>query len=265
MLSGAAASRPLSGEGKRSRSAEARSAKGCGFAAGIGGPRSRTDRLARTVAIAVALASATISSLPATAAAATAVSWGSNQLGGLGDGQTFAEQNYSASPVVVSGLSDVIAVAHGGDFSLALTADGSVWTWGANNRSQLGDGQGGHEGESSDVPVEVCSGEGESCPNHLSEVAAIAVGDQTAYALKRDGSVYSWGYGLQGQLGDGYAFAAQPHRVLSGASAIAGGPQDGYAVLNDGKVYSWGLDDEGQLGRQIQVAAPQRLPAKSKG
>jgi hypothetical protein len=67
----------------------------------------------------------------------TVWSWGHNDLGQLGDGTSGTQR---LTPVQVSGLSGVIAVAGGGKFSLALKGDGTVWGWGYNGYGQLGDG-----------------------------------------------------------------------------------------------------------------------------
>ena len=53
--------------------------------------------------------------------------WGRNQYGQLGDG-TITERH---TPVQVSGLSSVIAIAAGGYHSMALKSDGTVYAWGA--------------------------------------------------------------------------------------------------------------------------------------
>ncbi|MGD0082183.1 MAG: hypothetical protein ABSD78_03170 [Acidimicrobiales bacterium] len=66
----------------------------------------------------------------------TAVAWGDNASGQLGDGST---QN-SDVPVPVTGLSDLEQVAAGGDHSMALGKDGTVWCWGDNSDGQVGDG-----------------------------------------------------------------------------------------------------------------------------
>ena len=62
--------------------------------------------------------------------------WGRNAFGELGDGTTIY---YSASPVVVKGLSGVRQVVTS-TASCALLEDGTARCWGSNNYGQLGDG-----------------------------------------------------------------------------------------------------------------------------
>jgi alpha-tubulin suppressor-like RCC1 family protein len=66
----------------------------------------------------------------------TVSAWGYNGYGELGN-RTYAD---SDTPVQVSGLSDVTAIAGPGQSSLALKKDGTVWAWGDNEYGQLGNG-----------------------------------------------------------------------------------------------------------------------------
>jgi alpha-tubulin suppressor-like RCC1 family protein len=65
----------------------------------------------------------------------TVMAWGYNSSGELGDGTTMQR----TSPVAVTGLNGVVAVAAGGGHSLALKSDGTVMAWGHNDYGQLGD------------------------------------------------------------------------------------------------------------------------------
>ena len=67
--------------------------------------------------------------------------WGYNGSGQLGDGTTNETYPYgTTTPVQVSKLSDVIAIACGALHTIALKSDGTVWAWGDNGYGQLGDG-----------------------------------------------------------------------------------------------------------------------------
>jgi alpha-tubulin suppressor-like RCC1 family protein len=78
-------------------------------------------------------------------------------------------------------------------------------------------------------------------------------------ALRRDGSVWSWGNNLHGQLGDGTtAYRASPVQVLgpasvghlSGIVSLAAGSlsQHVLAVRSDGTLWAWGGNSQGCLG-----------------
>ena len=178
----------------------------------------------------------------ALSSATTVWAWGYGKDGQLGDGTTtYANgQNYSESPVLVSNLTGVTAIAAGALHALALTSSGTVSTWGYNGTGQLGIGTrtGPQTCNFSDpcsmVPVQV---------SNLSGVTAIGGGYYHSLAVRSDGSVWSWGYNNCGQLGDGTTIDRYaPVRVsnLSGAIAVAGGDETSLALKSDGTVWSWG-------------------------
>src|SRR5689334_9862403 len=113
--------------------------------------------------------------------------WGYNGNGQLGDGLT----SDATTAETVVGMTDVVAVSGGEGHSLALKSDGSVWAWGTNASGQLGTPAGGR------VPAQV-TGFGPG-----SGVVAIAAGGRFSMALKSDGSVWTWGSNVAGQLGTG--------------------------------------------------------------
>lgn len=161
--------------------------------------------------------------------------WGSNSNGQLGNGTT----TDSALPVQVAGLSSMIAIAAGDDFSLALlNTDLTVRAWGKNSNGQLGNGT----TTDSSTAVAVSG---------LASMTAIAAGHDHAVALKNDGTVWTWGDNSNGQLGNGTTTGSTlPVQVngLSGGAAVAAGRDDSVVMKTDGTLWSWGNNSNGQLG-----------------
>jgi alpha-tubulin suppressor-like RCC1 family protein len=150
----------------------------------------------------------------------TAMAWGDNEHGQLGNGTT----SDSDLPGAVSGLSGATAIAAGAEHSLALLSSGSAMAWGANSQGQLGNGT---TSNTDAVPVLVSG---------LSGATAIAAGAEHSLALLSDGRVEAWGGGIFGQLGAfGNGNVSESHVPvqvvgLDGAQAIAAGAADSLAV-----------------------------------
>jgi alpha-tubulin suppressor-like RCC1 family protein len=125
------------------------------------------------------------------------VSWGSMMLPFVNPGTRF------------------VAIAAGGEHSLALQSDGTVIAWGRN-----------------------ISGEA-NVPSGLSNVVAIAAGGRSdsgfSVALRRDGRVFAWG----GEMP--YSQTNVP-TSLTNVIAIASGTQHGLALKKDGTVAAWGFN-----------------------
>ncbi len=165
--------------------------------------------------------------------------WGMNGAGQLGI--AFGNTTDTNSPFLVSSLSGITAIAAGDQHSLALHADGTLWSWGFNGAGQLGDGTNTY----STVPVPV---------NSLTGITAIAGGYGHSMALKNDGTVWIWGFNSNGQLGNGTSgFGTETNvpaqlTALSGIVAIEAGDYHSLALKNDGTIWTWGLNQYGQLG-----------------
>jgi len=164
--------------------------------------------------------------------------WGLNGNGQLGDGTTTDR----TSPVQVPGLSGVRQVAAGSDHSLALKSDGTVWAWGTDDHGQVGNGVASSTPQL--TPVQVAG---------LTGVTQIAAGSKFSLALRSDGTVWAWGLGNLGQLGNGATFdSAIPVQVLlTDVTSIAAGSDAAYAIRSDSAgiaVWSWGSNICGDLG-----------------
>ena len=95
----------------------------------------------------------------------------------------------------------------------------------------------------------------------------LAIGWSTTVGVKEDGSVWSWGDALHGELGTGVKSAGrnEPGRIegMSDFIEVAGTGQHFLALRRDGSVWSWGSNDDGQLGYVTEKnysAKPQKIP-----
>lgn len=165
--------------------------------------------------------------------------WGLNAEGQLGDGS----RQTRLLPVRVRGLSNVVAIAAGTRFSVAVKDDGTIWTWGQNNASQLG----ATTPSSRAVPGRVEIG-----GNALSNIAKVAAGDAFVLALTHDGRVISWGENGDGQLGH-TGNAPAPMQNAGGMVAVAAGFAHSLTLNGSGQVFVCGNNFYGQLGNGTQI------------
>jgi alpha-tubulin suppressor-like RCC1 family protein len=199
--------------------------------------------LVTSATVLVTLASVGFSAFASAASSGTTFGWGENVDGQLGDGT----KTPSSTPVALSGLGDVTAIAAGGNFGLALLSNGTVMAWGNNGIGQLGNGT----TASTPTPLPVTG---------LSGVIAIAAGNYHGLALLSNGTVMAWGDNAEGQLGAGTFSGPEKCGVnvcsttpvavsgLSDVTSIAAGAGHSLAVLSSGSVMTWGQNNDGQLG-----------------
>jgi len=220
-----------------------------------------------------------ISGFSLAATGSLAYAWGNNQFGQLGRGtvSNLATPGLFAQPVRTSGsnsLADVISVAAGYDFSLFLTASGSVYSCGSDSAGQLGRGLATF-GENSPYAGQVWGGK--SGTTYLTDIIAIAAQDDAGFALKSDGSVWAWGNGMvYGLGGASYVMNTSPIRVrgpkgvgdLEVLTPIVGtnkhlvaGNSHALAILPDNTFVAWGDNTWGQLG--INSTSPAHYPLQS--
>jgi alpha-tubulin suppressor-like RCC1 family protein len=207
--------------------------------------------------------------------------WGDNTGDELGNGTGPDATNTSpipdhATPAANSGSGVYSQVVAGASFDLAIDNNGYVWAWGTGTNGQLGDGA----TSSSNVPVEVVgpadSGYlgGATGPDGV--VTQVAIAGTVGMALMSDGTVWTWGTGKRGELGNGTTgTTAQDSPVqvcavggtpptppattcattLSGVVAIGGSYSSAtnggtaYAIDTAGNLYAWGNDADAQLGQ----------------
>ena len=207
---------------------------------------------------------------------------GANFYGELGDGTT--ENRYPPdTPVQVNGvngngfLTDVIAVSAGDDHVLALKSNKTVYAWGSNEKSQLGNGT----TQDSYTPVQVKGVDGNG---FLTDIIAISAGSEHSLALKSNGTVYAWGESDKGQLGDGNddfwdtTLSYTPVQVKGvdgngfltdiiaiSTSGVRNGCNHSLALKSDGTVYAWGSNLSAQIGAGEDDVIYYGTPVQVKG
>lgn len=148
------------------------------------------------------------------------------------------------------GTPPAAAVAAGGAHTAALDGSGTVYTWGLNDKGQLG-----HDREDMEVglPAEVPLPE---------RCVALAAGYFHTLCLGESGSVWAFGCNGKGQLGLGkdVVLVREPRMVkaLQGTKvvAVAAGMEHSMALTESGEVYSWGHAEHGRLGHGRSGAVP---------
>ena len=182
-------------------------------------------------------------------------SWGVGRFGALGHGDD-ADQLVPKEVAALRGT-PVAAVSAGYTHSLAVTADGAVFSWGVGSFGALGHGD--HQDQL--VPKEVAAPRG-------TPVKAVAASMFHSLASAEDGAVFSWGHGYNGCLGHGDRedrLLPKQVEALRGTSiaAVSSVQFHSLALTARGAVFSWGRASKGQLGHgdEIDLLVPREVVA----
>ena len=171
--------------------------------------------------------------------------FGSGDCGQLGLGEDVESRK---KPTILPFLEDknIIDVVAGGLHSLALGADGRVYSWGCNDEKALG-----RKGE--EYEVAQVDGFG----SH--KIVQIAAGDSISAGLTSEGLVYTWGTfrDSKGVIGFDSKSVMQEMPTLMESLKnekiveIAAGANHMIAITKDSRLFTWGCGEQGQLGRRI--------------
>lgn len=164
--------------------------------------------------------------------------WGANESSQLGyalsDGTV---PEFLSEPTVIldGGVKDIDA---GYAYSCILKNDGTLWTCGQNELSQLGI----DSLESNAGLTKILDG-----------IRSVSAGDNHAFAVGNGGQIFCWGFGLSGQLGDGTR-----ERIIDASPADVGdflqvyaGKDTSFGVDGSGALYAWGSNSNMLLGQQL--------------
>jgi alpha-tubulin suppressor-like RCC1 family protein len=120
----------------------------------------------------------------------TALCWGENRSGQLGDGGN----DRQTEPTPVASDSMFIRLAAGSQHTCGLTVPGQAYCWGANQSGQLGTGRDAWRNQGWNTPQLVFGDQA---------FRVIVAGESHTCGMVADGQLYCWGENRAGQLGSG--------------------------------------------------------------
>ena len=185
----------------------------------------------------------------------TAWGWGYGPRGQTGQNN---QTNYS-SPIQIGAETTWSFIGMSPAQSYGLKTDGTLWTWGLNEKGCLGLNQNDvHRSSPTQVPGTTW--------------ASINIGDVDsqghALATKTDGTLWSWGYGDSGDLGQNNRTARSSPVQLPGTTwstaytaisvTAAGGS---YAIKTDGTLWAWGSNNA-NLGQNFPANGHRSSPTQ---
>ena len=157
--------------------------------------------------------------------------WGQNQAGQLGNGNT----DNTSAPAQIGTATNWVSIASGNDFSLGVTADGKLWGWGNNVNGSLGDGT----NVSSLTPKQIGT-----ATNWVYVNACLYHG----FAIDADGRLWAAGYGILGTPGGSPANLFSLVNADNDWVTVSTGNYHTIAIKKDGTMWGWGRNAEGEAG-----------------
>jgi alpha-tubulin suppressor-like RCC1 family protein len=163
--------------------------------------------------------------------------WGFNDNGRLGNANTV---DVSTPATTFSGGTDWKQVSSGGNHTTAIKTDGTLWAWGSGDNGRLGNAN------TVDVSTPVTTFAGGVNWKFLS------AGGGHITAIKTDGTLWAWGSGANGRLGNANTVdVSTPVTTFTGGTnwkQVSAGDASTSAIKIDGTLWVWGTGANGRLG-----------------
>lgn len=188
--------------------------------------------------------------------------WGSNFNGHLGDNT----RNARSSPVqTIAGGTTWVQASCSLTNSAGVKRDGTLWIWGENFSGNLGINAGlsytGPAVLSVSSPVQTIAGG--------TNWSSVNCGGGFVVATKKDGTLWTWGAGTFGQLGNGSAThkssPVQTYYATNNWTSASAGQNHAAGIKSDGTLWLWGSNAYGQLGTNTIISSSQPLQTISGG
>jgi alpha-tubulin suppressor-like RCC1 family protein len=181
--------------------------------------------------------------------------WGWNAAGQLGTN----DRTNRLSPSQIGSDTTWSLIAAGYDHSAAIKTDGTLWAWGQNFEGALGFNTGG-TGTNKSSPVQ------EILANTLWKM--VACGQYYTAAIRTDGTLWTWGFNGQGQLGiNSLVHRSSPVQTIAGGTNWLSVDLQWHtmAIKTDGTLWAWGRNTNGELGFNDRTnrSSPTQVPVPS--
>jgi alpha-tubulin suppressor-like RCC1 family protein len=164
-------------------------------------------------------------------------SWGSNNNGQLAQNNLIG----LSSPVQIGSSTDWgLKNAASGYVRFFIKQNGTLWTVGSNTNGTLGL----NDRVNRSSPTQIGA---------LTTWLSVSTGSYngSSFAIKNDGTLWSWGQNNNGQLGQNdLVYRSSPTQVGAGTTwqQVCGLETAAYAIKTDGTLWSWGSGGNGRLG-----------------
>ncbi|WP_432669934.1 T9SS type A sorting domain-containing protein [Flavobacterium sp. SM2513] len=184
--------------------------------------------------------------------------WGENQDGTVGDGSTIDR----SAPVLINASTNWKMTSSSSFRTLAVKEDGTLWGWGSNDGNRLGFSVGTPASYMNVVAVPTQIGT-------ANDWKSVASGFAHTIALKNDNTLWTWGTGNEGQLGNNSTTISIPYPLQLGTATdwafIETEFSSCFAIKTDGTLWAWGLNTSGTLGNgtQTNVLVPTQITTEN--
>ena len=157
-----------------------------------------------------------------------------------------------------TGYNNISHVTAGMNHTLYIDIYGNIWSCGRNDHGQLGIGN----TNSVFGPQQITT----FPATETSAPVVVAAGGYHSAALFSDGTVWTWGMGSSGQLGNGATNDSSVPVMVSGipsAQSVSLGLYHTFALMPGGSVYAWGANNYSQLGVPNETSSTVVSPEKT--
>ena len=182
--------------------------------------------------------------------------WGTTENGILGQNQPTQAGVGISSPIQLPGSWSRLPA--GSEATSGIKTDGTLWTWGENSYGVLGLNDANNLQRSSPAQVGTDT-----------DWASTDFGIyNSGFGVKTDGTLWSWGYGAGGALGQNNQTAySSPKQVGSGTdwSKAWSNEMVGAGLKTDGTAWVWGRNYYGELGQNESRGASKSSPTQVPG